>query len=78
MMAFLQTQLIVLLLGLQAVMLTRDVNRLLVRPIERIGEYLRPVWATAIKNLSHKGEDPEDSGWRQVCTGVREAGMGGP
>ena len=42
-------QLIVIILGAQAIMITADVNRLLVRPIEKISVHLRPLFGEAVK-----------------------------
>lgn len=50
-----QTNAIILLLAVQAALLTRDVYRLLVRPIERLAEHLRPVLSDAIRFLSEDG-----------------------
>lgn len=52
---FVQTNAIILLLAVQAALLTRDVHRLLVRPIERLAEHLRPVLSDAIRFLSEDG-----------------------
>ena len=58
--SFIQTQLIIALLALQAVALSKDVERMLVRPVRRIGEYLKPMYGDAIQFLS----DPDQShGW---------------
>lgn len=42
-------QLIIIILGAQAVLITRDVEKLLVQPIEKISMHLRPLFGDAIK-----------------------------
>ena len=51
-----RTNVVILLLVLQAVLLTSDVTRLLVEPIERIGEFLRPARNTAIERICQDGQ----------------------
>lgn len=53
--AFIRTNVIIILLGIQAALLNRDVNQLLVRPIERLGEHLKPLLGDAIRFLSSAG-----------------------
>lgn len=76
--AFALTQVIIILLGVQAGLLQQDVDTLLVHPLERISMYLRPIMQDAISNISAKksGQDRSNmltgqstskaKGWRKM------------
>jgi len=58
--AFTLTQIIIILLAIQAGLLQQDVDTLLVHPLERISMYLRPIMQDAISNISSKSSDSKE------------------
>lgn len=73
---FLMTHLIILFLTIQALFIQRDVDRLLVWPIERISAYLRPVMDDAIASMATTAQSSANvpgtnqpkkaTGWRRI------------